>query len=399
MDPGYREINCPICDGAHYERYTTIRNLDASVEAELPTIAVSVCRRCGLVYQNPCPAREVLLRIYNRQADKIISRIPESVTESESRVRAGKLQDVLPPPARVLEIGCSDGSFLRLAAERGYTVSGVEASGENIATFRRLSPSLRVMEGALEDVELEDTYDGVCHFFVLEHSFDPIGFMKKIGQCLGPNGVVLFEVPNLELFCGLPFVNFLLPYQHVVHLSPHSLSNLLALSGFEPKWINRQPGSSPKSYGMQTLAVPTEQRAHVQNHFDKSLRLLDAYFAHHETAIQKVVQLVDARLGIVRDVSAPIVIFGAGENGRTLVRTLDLDQWGHPVFFCDNDVRLQGTTIDGVKVLNPGTVPSLNPGAVILASSDYQNDMARQLVGAGLPERTLVRLYTQEVFA
>jgi 2-polyprenyl-3-methyl-5-hydroxy-6-metoxy-1,4-benzoquinol methylase len=380
-----------------YHQYATIRNLDASVEAELPNITVSVCRRCGLVYQNPCPEREVLLGIYRRQADKISTVDSESVTETECRARVGMFRGLLPPPANVLEIGCSDGLLLQLLAKNGYAVTGVEASEENIARLRRLRPSLRVLQGALEEVELAEVYDAICHFFVLEHSFDPIGFMKKSKRYLKPNGAVMFEVPNLDVFITLPFVSLLFPYQHVVHLTPHSLTNLLARSGFWPRWIDRKPGSSPKAYGMQVVAIPTDQTLPLQNHYDKSMRLLDAYFQHHDTAIQRVVRLVETRLRRLQGAAEPVVIFGAGENGRTLVRTLELDRQSCQVFFCDNDVRLQGTMIDGMQVLNPSSVPALNPGAVILASSDYQEDMARQLVAAGFPEGNLVRLYEREV--
>lgn len=87
---------------------------------------------------------------------------------------------------------------------------------------------------------------------------------------------------------------------------------------------------------------------------------------------------------------APVILFGAGEGGRALRRTLEAHRI--PVsFFADNDERLWGTVVRGIPVLSPTNALRV-PRAEIVISAGATAVIARQLKRAGT-ERIEERLY------
>jgi len=81
--------------------------------------------------------------------------------------------------------------------------------------------------------------------------------------------------------------------------------------------------------------------------------------------------------------SAPaIVIFGAGNGGQQLLEVLS-DRSVKPDFFCDNDSKLWGTTIRGLRVLSPSELATMNNIPLILIASNWAREIADQLAAQG----------------
>ncbi|MFN3208502.1 MAG: polysaccharide biosynthesis protein [Roseovarius sp.] len=55
----------------------------------------------------------------------------------------------------------------------------------------------------------------------------------------------------------------------------------------------------------------------------------------------------------------PIIIYGAGQTGQQLATALTVDDAVEPVAFVDDDLRLQGITIAGLKTYSPGNLEDL----------------------------------------
>lgn len=99
------------------------------------------------------------------------------------------------PAGRVLDVGCSDGQFARLAGEHGHEVTGVdlvkhEGVGERVAQFIEAD-----LNAGLPDAVGVD-YDAVVAGDVLEHVVDPGQLLTDIAGRLRPGGEVLVSVPN-----------------------------------------------------------------------------------------------------------------------------------------------------------------------------------------------------------
>ncbi len=68
-----------------------------------------------------------------------------------------------------------------------------------------------------------------------------------------------------------------------------------------------------------------------------------------------------ALLSIYRKGNArlPIIIYGAGQTGQQLATALTVDDAVEPVAFVDDDLRLQGITIAGLRTYSPGDLEDL----------------------------------------
>ncbi len=97
--------------------------------------------------------------------------------------------------ARLLDVGCSFGIFLKVAAQQGFIVEGVETS-KNAADYAS-QQGMKVRYGYLEELGLPaDYYDVVTIFEVIEHLKSPYPLLSECRRILKPNGLLVLSTPN-----------------------------------------------------------------------------------------------------------------------------------------------------------------------------------------------------------
>src|SRR2546423_1208839 len=75
---------------------------------------------------------------------------------------------------RLLDAGCGAGLFLRLAADRGADVQGLDASEGLLAHARARVPGAPLLRGELEDLPYEDaSFDVVTRFNSFPYAAPP----------------------------------------------------------------------------------------------------------------------------------------------------------------------------------------------------------------------------------
>lgn len=96
----------------------------------------------------------------------------------------------------------------------------------------------------------------------------------------------------------------------------------------------------------------------------------------------------------------PIAIYGAGEAGRLLMRSLQESRNYRPALFIDDDPRLQGTTLSGTPVVSldqaKEKILSDGIGTALIALGDNNPEFKRQassrMVALGLEVRTIPKM-------
>jgi len=102
------------------------------------------------------------------------------------------------PPSKVLEMGCSHGSFVALLRQAGYDASGMEMSPW-VVEFAQETFDIPMLVGPVENTELEaGTFDVVALMDVLEHLPDPVGTMSHALRLLKPDGILLIQTPQAK---------------------------------------------------------------------------------------------------------------------------------------------------------------------------------------------------------
>lgn len=106
---------------------------------------------------------------------------------------------LLPPPARLLDLGCGNGRLLHLAHGAGYQVRGLELS-PLLAEWTRTELSIEIVAGDFLSVDPRDMHDIVILRHVLEHLPDPRKAATRLHGLLREGGHAVLEFPNIDGF-------------------------------------------------------------------------------------------------------------------------------------------------------------------------------------------------------
>ena len=166
----------------------------------------------------------------------------DAVPEAFAERRAFVLSSI-PPHARVLDVGCGDGSFAAELAASGARVIGVDVAREAVERARRgvAGAEFRL---APEDgpLPVEDGWADVAWAGeVLEHVVDVIGLLLEIRRVLAADGLLVATTPaNGPL---LTRTSRLDPFaDHVRFFTRRSLRAVLVEAGFGDVAIRRRRG-------------------------------------------------------------------------------------------------------------------------------------------------------------
>ena len=100
------------------------------------------------------------------------------------------------PNTRLLDVGCGGGFALLLAAARGASVSGLDATPELLEIAAERVPSAALAVGDLEDPLPFDeaSFDVVTAFNSVQYAADPIAAIKNMSHVTKPGGLISFVV-------------------------------------------------------------------------------------------------------------------------------------------------------------------------------------------------------------
>jgi SAM-dependent methyltransferase len=96
---------------------------------------------------------------------------------------------------RVLDLGCGSGVFLRLAADRGAEVFGLDASEKLIEVARARLPDVDLRVGDMQFLPYEtDTFDLVTGFNSFFFAADIVAALREAGRVAKPGAPVVIQV-------------------------------------------------------------------------------------------------------------------------------------------------------------------------------------------------------------
>jgi SAM-dependent methyltransferase len=211
------------------------------------------CEACGLQFWEPrdMPDARWYEQMYGGRDEKLLALEPG---------HKYFLADALAPRGgELLDIGCGTGNFLAAARDAGYRVTGIELDG-NAARFakerlglERVLP-LTIAEFALQHVDQK--FEVVTFFEVLEHQAAPREFLQNVKSCLKTRGVIGLSVPNRERWMTGPDV-LDYPPNHFLRWNIQSLTKFLEAQGFEILSIREEPASVAYTAQMINMALRT----------------------------------------------------------------------------------------------------------------------------------------------
>jgi SAM-dependent methyltransferase len=95
----------------------------------------------------------------------------------------------LAPGRRMLDVGCGAGLALRMAADRGAVVTGIDASEGLLGVARSRLPEADLRQGDVESLPFDDhSFDLVTSFNAIQFATDPAAALREAKRVLAPNG-------------------------------------------------------------------------------------------------------------------------------------------------------------------------------------------------------------------
>jgi 2-polyprenyl-3-methyl-5-hydroxy-6-metoxy-1,4-benzoquinol methylase/predicted RNA-binding Zn-ribbon protein involved in translation (DUF1610 family) len=222
---------CPACGNRIFRKRFTKKGCD-----------FWQCETCGLEKIYPLPTLEELKAYYDSSySDGMYKTFVDAgqmkYMTAEERYKAIKSYCL---PGRWLDVGCSNGTFVKIARQNGQNAEGIDLS--DVAVERGRAEGLPLFSSTIEDFAPDYRYQSISGFDVLEHVLDPVGFLESVHRLLEPGGTVAVSVPNRgSLICKIMRKNwyFYIPEEHMHYFDPSSMTRLLKSTGFNVRHVRR----------------------------------------------------------------------------------------------------------------------------------------------------------------
>jgi 2-polyprenyl-3-methyl-5-hydroxy-6-metoxy-1,4-benzoquinol methylase/predicted RNA-binding Zn-ribbon protein involved in translation (DUF1610 family) len=192
---------CPVCGESSIEHPVIARFVDRTYRR---------CKNCSVEYMlrlNPPPityTEEYFFSDYKKQYGKTyLEDFPHLVDMAKSRL--SHIKNVMKKkntevPHRLLDIGCAYGPFLQAAKDDGFEAFGIDPSKDAV-TYVTDTLKISAVQGFFPDINLpqeilQDGFDVISLWYVIEHFEDVQSALKKISSWLKPGGVLAFSTPS-----------------------------------------------------------------------------------------------------------------------------------------------------------------------------------------------------------
>ena len=199
------------------------------------------CSACQHIFVWPIPAIDQLEEVYSfanaYQVQPKITYDENTGILEKHRESLRQIEKFCRNRGRLLDIGCSSGTFLWLAKRNGWSaVCGVELNKDTAEIARH--NGIEVFVGELASANYPPgSFDAIHVGDVIEHVQDPGELLSRVSALLRPDGVIVIVTPNhdalfplltywLYRLFGVPWSHPTPPY-HLNQFSEKSLAKLV----------------------------------------------------------------------------------------------------------------------------------------------------------------------------
>jgi len=258
---------CAICETDAWDRElypdrlgadaATYRRFSARRQPDRVRYRMVRCRKCGLIRSDPVLPEEELARLYRGSA---FDYEEESACAGLTYARyVSKSLPLLKERARMLEIGCGNGSFLEKALEFGFAeVHGVEPSRQAVEAA---SPTVR------ERIKNELFHEGlfppgwfslICGFQVLDHLTRPNEALRACRVLLEPEGLALFINHDVGAWTNriLGERSPIIDVEHTYLYDKNTMMRIFCKNGFEVLRVFPVRNEYPLAYWCKMAPMP-----------------------------------------------------------------------------------------------------------------------------------------------
>jgi len=229
------------CEKPPAEYYIT-EGLDLIYQKEVPTVAQMAAyadtQYAAGAYKNYAAAAPLKIDTFRR------------------RIR---LLKELGAKGRLLDVGSACGFFIEAALENGFDAYGIEFSREAVALAKpEIQKRITIGDVNLLREQGGDLFDVVVAFDIIEHTQNPVEFLKEIGQILRPGGWLMLATPDTGHFLRYVMGSrwpMLQPMQHTYLFSKAAMQLALEMAGYGNIGVRNADKSLTMDYLLDQLRL------------------------------------------------------------------------------------------------------------------------------------------------
>jgi len=251
------KTNCIICDSNNNHIYLKSRDIRYNTSENI--FNLTKCNNCGLIYLNPRPTKNEILKFYPSDYRTRTTLSSEDLAKRKEKFKKKFLYYIFKNPwfidknigKSILDLGCGSGELLIFFKDIGFEVSGIEIDPET-SQFLKNTYNLNIHNQDMDSSFPfpDNSFDIVVARHSLEHTHNPLRVLLEIKRVLKQNGQLILGLPNIESFIAKLTVenwNDLDLPRHMYHFSPETISLLLTKAGFKINDIQYEFKISNKS--------------------------------------------------------------------------------------------------------------------------------------------------------
>jgi SAM-dependent methyltransferase len=195
------------------------------------------CSSCSMVYLNPVFTDHELIKYYQTN-HSVQSEIVESDEDDfYSTLYSEGLDSMLVKGnlfTSILDIGCSSGVFLDIAAKKGLKTIGAELNESEFRIAEKKGHE--VYNDTLENINFKQKIDIVCMWDVFEHIKDGEACLRSIKKILSKSGRLFLQIPSSDALAAKMLGAKCNMYDGVEHVNLYGVETIKKMAnkcGFE----------------------------------------------------------------------------------------------------------------------------------------------------------------------
>jgi 2-polyprenyl-3-methyl-5-hydroxy-6-metoxy-1,4-benzoquinol methylase len=238
----HETVRCNLCGSAEYrivypavERQTSdlVEEFKSSGDEPLRDRLVA-CQTCGLQYVSPRLRADLILAGYQEGTDERF--VSQAAARERTFARCLRIiERQTPSRGRLLDVGTAAGSFIYVAAQRGWDVQGCEPN-RWLCEWGRTHYNLDIRPGTIFDQHYPNrAFDVVTVWDVLEHTADPMGLLQECRRILKPGGLIVVNYPDIGSWIARLMGRrwLFLISKHLYYFTRRTAGELLRRAGFD----------------------------------------------------------------------------------------------------------------------------------------------------------------------
>lgn len=254
----YQAAVCNICGSTDYRKVHFFKEWNFGRDP-VRDVSIVQCRKCRVRRRMPEIVDDYEAEYHSPYVDQGQTIHPHQLYHFADLMTA-RLRQFFDKNVKFLDVGCSTGRALRLAATMGFEATGLDFSRWAVEHCAKLGFSTR--QGSLIGQWKESKVFDVIHCcHTIEHVPDPLAYLREMHRLLKPGGQLMLACPNYASVGRLVLREKWIWCldSHLWQFTARQMRSLLVACGFKVVSVRTHHGYSPdsrwKKWALDTTAA------------------------------------------------------------------------------------------------------------------------------------------------